>query len=123
MYKKLFSLECGQQDLSCMVSAASMISAEPLRTLWTRHFTLAAESEILTISYYFLAASAAKNCEKIAVIKSAASEASAKGGCASSRLDHGLKFYVIPGGCASSRLISEFSECVDDRLDSKLLTF
>ena len=24
---------------------------------------------------------------------------------ASSRLDHGLKFYVIPGGCASSRLI------------------
>ena len=27
------------------------------------------------------------------------------GGCASSRLDHGLKFYVIQGGCASSRLI------------------
>ena len=34
------------------------------------------------------------------------------GGCASSRLDHGLKFYGIRGGCASSRLISEFSDCV-----------
>ena len=34
------------------------------------------------------------------------------GGCASSRLDHGLKFYVIQGGCASSRLISGFSDCV-----------
>ena len=33
------------------------------------------------------------------------------GGCASSRLEHGLKFYVIRGGCASSRLISEFSDC------------
>ena len=33
------------------------------------------------------------------------------GGCASSRLDHGSKFYVIRGGCASSRLISEFSDC------------
>ena len=33
------------------------------------------------------------------------------GGCASSRLDHGLKFYVIWGGCASSRLISEFFDC------------
>ena len=31
------------------------------------------------------------------------------GGCASSRLDHGLEFYVIQGGCASSRLIHEFS--------------
>ena len=31
---------------------------------------------------------------------------SPKGGCASSRLDHGLKFYGIQGGCASSRLIS-----------------
>ena len=50
-----------------------------------------AESEILMIFCYFLAASAAKNCEKIAVKKSAASAASAKGGCASSRLDHGLK--------------------------------
>ena len=70
-----------------------------------------AESEILTIFLYFLAASAAKNCEKKAVIKSAASAASAKGGCASSRLDHGLKFHVIPGGCASSRLISELSDC------------
>ena len=28
------------------------------------------------------------------------------GGCASSRLDHGLKFYGIRGGCASSRLIN-----------------
>ena len=27
------------------------------------------------------------------------------GGCASSRLDHGLKVYGIRGGCASSRLI------------------
>ena len=62
-------------------------------------------------SLLFLAASAAKNCEKKAVIQSAASTASAKGGCASSRLDHGLKFYVIRGGCASSRLISEFSDC------------
>ena len=60
---------------------------------------------------YFLAASAAKNCEKIAVIQSAASAAFAQGGCASSRLDHGLKFYVIPGGCASSRLINGFSDC------------
>ena len=33
------------------------------------------------------------------------------GGCASSRLDHGLKFYGIQGGCASSRLISGFSDC------------
>ena len=59
----------------------------------------------------FLAASAANKFEKRAVIQSAASAASAKGGCASSRLDHGLKFYVIRGGCASSRLISEFSDC------------
>ena len=34
-------------------------------------------------------ASAPKNCEKRAVIQSAASAASAKGGCANSRLDHG----------------------------------
>ena len=60
---------------------------------------------------YFLAASAANNCEKEAVIQSAASAASTQGGCASSRLDHGLKFYVIRGGCASSGLISEFSDC------------
>ena len=59
---------------------------------------------------YSLAASAAKNYEKVAVIKSAASAASAKGGCAGSRPDHGLKFYVIWGGCASSRLISGFSD-------------
>ena len=59
---------------------------------------------------YFLAASAVKNCKKHAVSKSAGSAASTKGGCASSRLDHGLKFYVIWGGCASSRLISEFSD-------------
>ena len=69
------------------------------------------ESEILIIFFYFLAASAAKNCEKKAVIQSAASAASAKGGCAGSRLDHGLKFKVIRGGCASSRLISGFSDC------------
>ena len=37
-----------------------------------------AESEILTIFCYFLAASAAKNCEKKAVIQSAASAASAR---------------------------------------------
>ena len=62
------------------------------------------------------------NCEKIAVIKSAASAASAQGGCASTRLDHGLKFYVIRGGCASSRLISEFSDsgqvCKGNRIAS-----
>ena len=46
-----------------------------------------------------------------AVIKSAASAASGKGGCTRSRLDHGLKFYGIQGGCARSRLISEFSDC------------
>ena len=34
------------------------------------------------------------------------------GGCASSRLDHGLNFFVNQGGCASSRLIIEFSDCV-----------
>ena len=67
-----------------------------------------AESEILIIFYYFLAASGAKTCENKAVFNSAASAASAKGGCASGRLDHGLKFHVIQGGCASSRLISEF---------------
>ena len=43
----------------------------------------------------FLAASAANNYEKQAVIKSAASAASAQGSCVSSRLDHGLKFYLI----------------------------
>ena len=62
------------------------------------------------IFLYFLAASAAKNCEKKAVIQSAASAASAKGGCASSRLDHGLKFYVTRGGCASSRLIQRVNQ-------------
>ena len=62
---------------------------------------------------YFLAASAANNCGKEAVIESAAGAASAEGGCARSRLDHGLKFHVIPGGCASSRLIV--------RTDSKTL--
>ena len=65
----------------------------------------------LHIFYYFLAASAAKNCEKKAVIQSAASAASARGGCTSSRLVHGLKFWLIWGGCASSRLISRFSGC------------
>ena len=50
------------------------------------------ESEVLTFFYYFLAASEVKKCgEKNAVIQSAASAASARGGCASSRLDHGLK--------------------------------
>ena len=65
---------------------------------------------------YFLVASAAKKCEKKQkknVIQSAAiaRPRSAKGGCASSRLDHGFKFYVSPRGCASSRLISDFSDC------------
>ena len=55
---------------------------------------------------YFLAASAAKNYEKKAVIKSAASAASAKGGCASSRLDHGLKFYVTQGGALADDLLT-----------------
>ena len=50
--------------------------------------------------------------KKKTVIQSAASAASAKGGCASSRLDHGLQFYVIREGCASSRLINELSDCV-----------
>ena len=43
-----------------------------------------AESEILIIFLHFLGASAPKNCAKKAVIQSAASAASAKGGCASS---------------------------------------
>ena len=60
---------------------------------------------------HFLAASTAQNYEKMAVIQSAASAASTQGGCARSRLDRGLKFYVIWGGCASSRLISGFSDC------------
>ena len=60
-----------------------------------------------------LGASAANNCKNIGVIQSAASAASARGGCASSRLDHGLKFHSIWGGCASasSRLFHEFSDC------------
>ena len=33
------------------------------------------------------------------------------GSCASSRLDHGLKFYGIRGGCAGSRLIYGFLDC------------
>ena len=61
---------------------------------------------------YFLAASETKNCEKEAVIKSAASAASTQGGCASSRLDHGSKFYVIRGGCASSQKIVKMSDSV-----------
>ena len=63
-----------------------------------------------SFSSIFLATSAANNCEKKAVIQSAASASSARARCASNRLDHGLKFYVIRGGCASSRLISEFSD-------------
>ena len=42
----------------------------------------------------------------------AASAASPQGGCASSRLDHGLKFYLIRGGCASSGLIFTDSRTV-----------
>ena len=57
-------------------------------------------------------ASVPNNCRnKHDVINSAASAASARGGCASSRLDHGLEFYVIRGGRASSRLIPEFIHC------------
>ena len=73
------------------------------RCLWIK--LAASKSPRVRYFDYFLGASAPKNYEKIAVIKSAASAASARGGCASSRLDHGLKFYVIWGGCASSRLI------------------
>ena len=58
---------------------------------------------------YFLGA---LKLRKKAVSQSAASPASVRGGCASSRLDHGMKFYVIQGGCASSRLINGFSDCV-----------
>ena len=60
-------------------------------------------------SDYFLAASAAKNCKK----KPWSSRPLARppqGGCASSRLNHGLNFYVMRGGCASSRLIHGFSD-------------
>ena len=42
------------------------------------------------------------------MIQSAARAASTQGGCSSSRLDHGLKFYIIHGGCASSRPNGEF---------------
>ena len=80
-------------------------------------------SEILKISCYFLGASAPKNCTKKAVIKSAASAASAQGGCASSRLDHGLKFDVTRGGCASSRLIHEFSDSRKGRCFDLILVF
>ena len=72
-------------------------------------FTLQTESEILT---FFWPQARPKIVKKKAVIQSAASAASAKGGCASSRLDHGLKFYVIQGGCASSRLSDESSDSV-----------
>ena len=67
------------------------------------------ESEILAI---FGPLERPKIAIQEAVIKAAASAASPQGGCASSRLDHGLKFYVIQGGCASSRLINEFSDSV-----------
>ena len=42
------------------------------------------------------------------------------GGCASSRLDHGLQFCVIRGGCASSRLIHGFSDCATEPFSSAL---
>ena len=35
-----------------------------------------------------------------------------RGGCARSRLDHGLNVYVIREGCASSRLMNEFSDSI-----------
>ena len=65
----------------------------------------------VTYFVYFSAGPPKNHNNKIAVIKSATSAASARGGCASSRLDHGLKFHLIRGGCASSRLINEFSGC------------
>ena len=46
-----------------------------------------AEPKILMILLYFLAASVFRNYKK-AVVESAASAASSRGGCASSRLDH-----------------------------------
>ena len=45
-----------------------------------------------------------------AVIQSAASAASVQGGCASSRLDRGLKFYVIRGGCSSALAADLFTD-------------
>ena len=57
----------------------------------------------------------------MAVIKSAASAPSAKGGCASSRLDHGLKFYVIQGGCAGSRLIHGFFFAIFGRASGQII--
>ena len=89
--------------LPCNYHIASML----LSSILTSKGTLT-ESEILTISWPLARPKIAK---KIAVIQSAADAASAKGGCASSRLDQGLKFYVNRGGYASSRLISEFSDC------------
>ena len=58
---------------------------------------------------YLLAAPAAKNCEKMAVIQSATSTASTKGGCAGSRLDHDLKVYVIQGG----KWVTTFEKSLD----------
>ena len=42
------------------------------------------------------------------------------GGCASSRLDHGLKFYGIRGGCASSRLIHGFLFAIFGRASGQI---
>ena len=58
-----------------------------------------------TIGFSIFGRERAQKNNKKAVIQSTTSAASARGGCASSRLDHGLRFYVIWGGCASSRLI------------------
>ena len=69
-------------------------------------------SAIFQLFFYIFWPLARPKHAKKAVIQSAASAASAKGGCASSRLDHSLKFYVIRGGCGSSRLIHGFSNSV-----------
>ena len=79
---------------------------------------LLAESEILTKFWPLAQLKIAKT--KMAVIQSAASAASARGGCASSQLDHGLKFYGIQGGCASSQLISGFFFAIFGRASGQI---
>ena len=79
------------------------------------------ESEILTIFWYFLAASAAKNCKKKTWSSRLLARPPRRGGCASSRLDHGLKFYVMRGGCASSRLISGSPASIIPKNDQKIV--
>ena len=56
---------------------------------------------------YFLAASVAQNCKNTPVIKSAASTASAREDCASSRLDHSLKFRVTREDALAADLFTD----------------